>query len=156
MKRCLLALAALVALGALASTAAATRLVTVPDPCSTTSNSLLNTAFGASSDTENFGTPGTAKSHGIKAKTCEWTYGNAQIEVTFGPSKYAPAKVTGTVTRIVAGLPPHAHLLVNKRPGNSFTAVTFVKGARFVEVWGNSSITQAHVIKLARGLYAKL
>jgi len=156
MTKRLLPIAAVLALGALASSAAAARLAGVPDPCSMTSNSLLNTAFGASSDTENFGTPGTAKSHGITAKTCEWSYGNAQIIVTFGPSKYAPPVVAGTVTKTAAGLPPHAHLLVNKRPGNTFTAVTFVKGARFGEVWGNASITSAHVIKLARALYAKL
>jgi hypothetical protein len=156
MAKRLLPVATVLALGVLASTAAAARLAGVPDPCSVTSNSLLNTAFGASSDTENFGTPSTAKSHGVAAKTCEWSYGNAQIIVTFGPSNFAPAVVAGTVTKTAAGLPPRAHLLVNKRPGNTFTAVTFVKGARFAEVWGNASITSAHVIKLSRALYTKL
>ena len=152
----LLPLAAVIALGVLASTAGAARLASVPDPCTVTSNALLNAAFGASSDTENFGTPGTAKSHGVAAKTCQWTYGNAQIEVTFAPSKYVPVFPAGTKTKTAAGLPPHAHLLVDRRVGNTFTAVTFVKDARFCEVWGNASITQAHVIKLAQKLYTKL
>src|SRR5690348_1993491 len=95
----LLPLAAVVTLRVLASAASAARLASVPDPCTVTSNALRNAAFGASSDTENFGTPGTVKSHGVPAKTCQWTYGNAQIEVTFGPSKFVPATAAGTKTQ---------------------------------------------------------
>jgi hypothetical protein len=151
-----LATAALVAVS-VAATATGGRQSS-PDPCSVISNASLNVAFGASSDTEEYGTPGSAVSHGIKAKNCGWTYGNAQIVITVAPSSYARVfpQPAGTKTRKVSGLPPGARMLVNTRPGTQFTEVVMTRRGLFGAAWGNSSITAARVVSLARRLYTKL
>jgi hypothetical protein len=128
------------------------------DPCSAVTAGAVNTAFGASSDTPEFGTSGSSKSHGMTAKTCTWTYASAKLVVSVAPKAFKPANwPAGTVVRKATGLGSAAKLATNSKPGYGFVAVTFTKGAHFGEVWvANGAAGTASVLKLARSLYAKL
>ena len=129
-----------------------------PDPCSAVTAGAVNAAFDASSDTPEFGTPGSTKSHGIVAKTCTWTYASAKLVVSVAPKAYKPASwPAGTVSRAASGLGASAKLVTNNKPGYGFVAVTFTKGAYWGEVWVvNGATGTASVLKLARQAYAKL
>jgi len=137
--------------------ATAARQGALPDPCSAVSSGAVNTAFGASSDTPEFGTSGSAKSHGVAAKTCSWTYAAARLVVTVAPKTYKPAAWPGgTKQKAAAGLGAGAKLATNTRPGTTFVAVTFTKGSHFGEVWVSGGTGTASVLKLAKQVYAKL
>jgi hypothetical protein len=129
-----------------------------PDPCSAVTAGAVNAAFGASSDTPEFGTPGSSKSHGIAAKNCTWTYASAKLVVSVAPKAYKLAAwPAGTVSRKASGLGAGAKLVTNSKPGYGFVAVTFTKGAYWAEVWvANGAGGTAKVLKLAQQTYAKL
>ncbi len=150
------AIAALFALGLLlVATAAAKQPL---DPCSAVTAGAVNAAFDASSDTPEFGTPGSTKVHGIVAKNCTWTYASAKAVVSVAPKAYRPAAwPAGTVSRKASGLGASAKLATNNKPGYGFVAVTFTKGAYWAEVWvANGAGGTAKVLKLAQQTYAKL
>jgi len=127
-----------------------------PDPCSAVSAGAVNTAFGASSDTPEFGTAGATKSHGVAAKTCTWTYAAARLVVTVAPKTFKPAAwPAGTKLKAATGI-AGGKLAANSRPGSDFIAVTFTKGSRFGEVWVTGATGTASVLKLAKQVYAKL
>jgi hypothetical protein len=126
------------------------------DPCSVSSGAV-NSAFGASSDTPEYGTSGTQRSHGATAKTCSWTYAAARLIVSVAPKSYkAPAWPAGTKLKAAAGLGTGAKLATNTRPGTSFIAVTFTKGSHWAEVWVSGGTGSASVVRLAKLVYAKL
>jgi hypothetical protein len=128
-----------------------------PDPCSAVTAGAVNAAFGASSDTPEFGTPGSSKAHGMVVKNCTWTYASAKLVVSVAPKAYKPAGwPAGTVSRTTSALGARAKLATNNKPGYGFVAVTFVKGAYWAEVWVNGATSTASVLKLARQAYAKL
>ena len=128
-----------------------------PDPCSAVTAGAVNAAFDASSDTPEFGTPGSTKAHGIVAKNCTWTYASAKLVVSVAPKGYKPPSwPAGTVSRNASGLGAGAKLATNNKPGYAFVAVTFTKGAYWAEVWVNGGTGTASVLKLARQTYAKL
>jgi hypothetical protein len=151
--RRLVLLLPVVAAAVVAANAAAAGL---PDPCSVLSQGAVNAAFGASSDNQEFGTPGSAKAHGVTAQTCTFTYGNAEIVVTVAKKGYAPTTPAGTTKHAAAGFPAGSQLLANKHIGSAFNAVAFTKGSRFGEVWATSAVSAPHVLKLGRLLLAKL
>ena len=127
-----------------------------PDPCAAVSSGAVNTAFGASSDTPEFGTAGSTKSHGVAAKTCTWTYAAARLVVTVAPKTFKPAAwPAGTKVKAATGI-GGGKLATNSRPGSDFVAVTFTKGSRFGEVWVTGATGTASVLKLAKQAYAKL
>jgi hypothetical protein len=152
------ALAALVGLAMLfVMPATAARWGGSPDPCSAVSAGAVNTAFGASSDTPEFGTAGSQKSHGVAAKTCTWTYAAARLVITVAPKTYKPAAwPAGTKLKAATGLGAGAKGATNTRPGSTFVAFTFTKGSRFGEVWVTGGTGTASVLKLAKQVYAKL
>jgi len=128
-----------------------------PDPCNAVSAGAVNTAFGASSDTPEFGTAGSQRSHGVAGKTCTWTYAAARLIVTVGPKTYKPAAwPAGTKLKPAAGLGVGGKQATNARPGSTFVAFTFTKGTRFGEVWVTGGSGTASVLKLAKQVYAKL
>ena len=153
------AIAVLVGVGLLLVSPATARpqQLASPDPCSAVSAGAVNAAFGASSDTPEFGTPGSSKSHGKVAKNCTWTYASAKLVVSVAPKTFKPSSwPPGTVSRKAAGLGANAKLVTNTKPGYAFVAVTFTKGAYWVEVWVvNGGAGTASVLKLARQAYAK-
>jgi hypothetical protein len=150
------AIAALFALGLLVVAPASAKQP--PDPCSAVTAGAVNAAFDASSDTPEFGTPGSTKAHGIVAKNCTWTYASAKLVVSVAPKTYKPAAwPAGTVSRKASGLGASAKLVTNNKPGYGFVAVTFTKGAYWAEVWVvNGAGGTAKVLKLAQQTYAKL
>ena len=120
-------------------------------------NSVCCAAFGASSDTPEYGTSGTQKSHGMTAKDCAWTYASARLVVSVAPKGYkAPAWPAGTKLKAAAGLGAGAKLATNTRPGTTFIAVTFTKGSHWAEVWVSGGTGSASVLKLSKLVYAKL
>jgi hypothetical protein len=129
-----------------------------PDPCSAVTAGAVNAAFDASSDTPEFGTPGSSKAHGMTAKTCTWTYASAKLVVSVAPKTFKLASwPLGTVSRKASGLGSSAKLVTNNKPGYGFVAVTFTKGAYWGEVWvANGGAGTASVLRLARQTYAKL
>ena len=148
--------AALAALAVLAVPATAGARAAQFDPCSVSSGAV-NAAFGAASDTPEYGTSGTQKSHGMTAKNCAWTYASARLVVSVAPKAYkAPAWPAGTKLKAAAGLGAVAKLAVNTRPGTTFIAVTFTKGSHWAEVWVSGGTGSASVLKLGKLVYAKL
>lgn len=126
------------------------------DPCAVPAGPI-NTAFGASSDTPEYGTPGSQRSHGVTAKTCSWTYASARLIVSVAPATYKPsAWPAGTKLKAAAGLGAGAELATNTRPGTSFIAVTLKKGSRWAEVWVNGGTGPASVLRLGKIVSAKL
>lgn len=153
--RLALSIAALVGVGLLLVSPAMARQSL--DPCSTVTAGAVNAAFGASSDTPEFGTPGSTKAHGMVAKNCTWTYASAKLVVSVAPKTFKPASwPPGTVSRKASGLGVSAKLATNNKPGSSFVGVTFTKGAYWAEVWVNGGTGTANVLRLARQVYAKL
>jgi hypothetical protein len=157
-RRFALPVAALLGVSALGvAPATASRRAVQLDPCSAVSAGAVNAAFGASSDTPEYGTPGSQKSHGATAKNCSWTYAAARLVVSVAPKTFKPpAWPSGTSLRKASGLGVGAKLATNTRPGTTFIAVTFTKGAHWGEVWVSGGTGSASVLKLARLLYAKL
>jgi hypothetical protein len=157
-RRLVPALAAALALGLLVSAPAiATGRKALPDPCAAVTTGAVNVAFGATSDTPEFGTPGTKSVHGVAVKTCSWTYSSGQLVVSVAAKTFKPAAwPAGTVTTKAAGLGATAKLSSNKRFGSKFIAVTFTKGGHWGEVWVVGGTGSASVLKLGRQLYAKL
>ncbi len=126
------------------------------DPCAVPPGPI-NVAFGASSDTPEYGTAGSQRSHGVTVKTCSWTYASARLIVSVAPKSYKlPAWPAGTKLKAAAGLGAGAKLATNTRPGTSFIAVTFKKGSRWAEVWVNGGTGTASVLRLGKVVYAKL
>jgi hypothetical protein len=158
LRRLALPLGALLAAGVfVVAPASASRRSALLDPCSAVSAGAVNAAFGASSDTPEYGTPGSQKSHGATAKNCAWTYAAARLVVSVAAKTYkAPAWPAGTSLRKASGLGAGAKLATNTRPGTAFIAVTFTKGAHWGEIWVSGGTGSASVLKLARLLYAKL
>ena len=151
-------IAAAVALGLLAAApAVATGRKALPDPCNAVTAGAVNAAFGATSDTPEFGTPGSKTVHGVAVKTCTWTYSSGQLIVSVAAKVPRQAAwPAGTVTTKASGLGPTATLSANKRFGSKFVAVTLRKGGHWGEVWVVGGTGSASVLKLGRQLYAKL
>jgi hypothetical protein len=127
------------------------------DPCSAVTPGAVNAAFGATAETPEYGTAGSQTIHGVKVKTCSWTYASAQLLVSIAPRTLKPASwPPGTTTRKASGFGANAKMATNTRQGTSFVAVTFTKGASFGEVWVTGGRGAASVLRLGRQLYAKL
>lgn len=149
---------AAVVLGLLAAApAVATERKALPDPCAAVTAGAINGAFGATSDTPEFGTPGSKSVHGVSVKTCGWTYSSGQLIVSVAAKTFKQAAwPAGTVTGKASGVGPTGKISSNKRFGSKFIAVTFTKGGHWGEVWVVGGTGSASVLKLGRQLYAKL
>lgn len=156
--RLVASIATTVVLGLLvAAPAVATGKKALPDPCSAVTAGAVNVAFGASSDTPEFGTPGSKTVHGVPVKTCSWTYSSGQLIVSVAAKTFKQAPwPAGTKTSGAAGLGTTAKLATNTRFGSQFQAVTFTKGGHWGEIWLVGGTGKASVLKLGKQLYAKL
>jgi hypothetical protein len=127
------------------------------DPCSAVTPGAVNATFGATAETPEYGTAGSKTVHGVKVKTCSWTYASAQLVVSVAPKTLKPAGwPAGTTLRTASGFGANAKLATNTRQGTSFVAVTFTKGGSFGEVWVTGGRGAPSVLRLGRQLYAKL